>query len=322
MRGAGQVHFNNATIVEVTNSSGMFKSPIVCATSCISTPDYVAFSGNGACFVQGGTTANPDIWLKTSTSSTSGGGLHTGRIQGTVCVYSPTVCATTCLKSQGGANIYGHLRVGCTGLNQACADGNTANWAAQMMIEGESDIAISFHDSGERIFAAMYFDTTDSKLWLGRSQGWSTVTVKAAAMFEAVGDITAYASDCRMKCNILTITCATDRIKALRGVEFEWDKKYISDNNLSFEPSEKGKTTGFLAQELENTLPTAVREAPFESTLCRNASWAEKYKTVKAEKIIPLLVEATKEQQCTIEKQQQQINTLTCQVEMLLKRCA
>ncbi|SVD98008.1 uncharacterized protein METZ01_LOCUS450862, partial [marine metagenome] len=28
------------------------------------------------------------------------------------------------------------------------------------------------------------------------------------------------------------------------------------------------------------------------------------------------------EQQKTIEKQQQQINTLTCQVEMLLKKCA
>ena len=74
--------------------------------------------------------------------------------------------------------------------------------------------------------------------------------------------------------------------------------------------------------ELENTLPTAVREAPFEGSMCREVSWSEKYKTVKAEKIIPLLVEAAKEQQCTIEKQQRQINTLTCQVEMLLKRCA
>ena len=138
----------------------------------------------------------------------------------------------------------------------------------------------------------------------------------------ATGDITAYSSDRRLKCNILTITCATDRIKALRGVEFEWDRKYICNNNLNFTPSEKEKTVGFIAQELENTLPTAVREAPLEGGLCREVSWAEKYKTIKAEKIIPLLVEATKEQQCTIEKQQRQINTLTCQVEMLLKRCA
>ena len=108
----------------------------------------------------------------------------------------------------------------------------------------------------------------------------------------------------------------------MRGVEFEWDRKYICDKNLNFVPSEEEKTVGFLAQELENTLPTAVREAPMEQGLCRNVSWQEKYKTVKAEKILPLLVEAAKEQQCTIEKQQRQINTLTCQVEMLLRKCA
>jgi hypothetical protein len=142
---------------------------------------------------------------------------------------------------------------------------------------------------------------------------------------KATGDITAYASDCRMKCNILTITCATDKIKAIRGVEFEWDKKHIRDCNITFTPAETdetGKTVGFIAQELENVLPTAVREAPVESTLCRKVSWAEKYKTVKTEKIIPLLVEATKEQQCVIERQQRQINKLTCQMELLLRKCA
>ena len=150
----------------------------------------------------------------------------------------------------------------------------------------------------------------------------ATITSCFAHNLNVQGDVTAHASDRRLKCNIVTIKCATDRIKALRGVEFEWDRKYISDKNLSFTPSEEGKTVGFIAQELENTLPTAVREAPFESTLCRNASWSEKYKTVKAEKILPLLVEATKEQQCVIERQQQQINKLTCQVELLLRKCA
>ena len=150
----------------------------------------------------------------------------------------------------------------------------------------------------------------------------STGVLRACNAICAGGDITAYASDCRMKCNILTITCAVDRVKALRGVEFEWDGKYICDNNINFTPYEKGKTVGFIAQELENTLPTAVREAPLEGGLCRNVSWEEKYKTVKAEKILPLLVEATKEQQCTIDKQQRQIDRLTCQVELLLRKCA
>ena len=79
---------------------------------------------------------------------------------------------------------------------------------------------------------------------------------------------------------------------------------------------------GFIAQELEQVIPTAVRQSAVETSLNRNVSWEEKYKTIKPETVIPLLVEAPKEQQCTIEKQQRQIDTLTCQVELLLKRCA
>ena len=150
----------------------------------------------------------------------------------------------------------------------------------------------------------------------------STSSLCVTGAITAAGDITAYASDCRMKCNVLTINCATERIKRIRGVEFEWDRKYICDCNLAFTPHEEGTTFGFIAQELEPIIPDAVREAPFESTLCREVSWAEKYKTVKPEKIIPLLVEAAKEQQCTIEKQQRQIDILTQKVEMLLGRCA
>ena len=145
--------------------------------------------------------------------------------------------------------------------------------------------------------------------------------VCATNYINSSGDITAYASDCRMKCNVLTINCATERIKRIRGVQFEWDRKYICDCNLGFTPAEEGTTLGFIAQELQPVIPDAVREAPFESGMCRTVSWAEKYKTVKPEKIIPLLVEATKEQQCTIEKQQRRIDTLTQQVEMLLAMC-
>ena len=120
----------------------------------------------------------------------------------------------------------------------------------------------------------------------------------------------------------MNISCAIDRIKSFRGVEFEWDREYICNNKLTFKPTENEKTLGFIAQELGKVIPTAMVEAPFEGSMDREVSWEEKYKTVKPEKIIPLLVEATKEQQCTIEKQQRQIDTLTCQVELLLKRCA
>ena len=113
-----------------------------------------------------------------------------------------------------------------------------------------------------------------------------------------------------MKCNILTVSCAVDKIKSIRGVEFEWDKEKTT--SLDFFPEETGKTHGFIAQEVQNIIPDAVISAPF----CGD------YLTVKSQKIIPLLVEATKEQQCVIERQQRQINKLTCQMELLLRKCA
>ena len=137
-----------------------------------------------------------------------------------------------------------------------------------------------------------------------------------------VDDITAFTSDKRFKCSIFTIQGAIEKIKNIRGVEFEWNRKYIQDCNIGLDPTEEGKTVGFIAQELEEVIPTAVREAPVEGTLCREVSWKEKYKTVKPEKITPLLVEAVKEQQSIIEKQQKQIDRLTCHVEILLGRCA
>ena len=138
----------------------------------------------------------------------------------------------------------------------------------------------------------------------------------------AVGDMVACTSDRRLKCNILTITCAIERLKNIRGVSFEWDRDYIKKEGIKFSPREKSTTYGFIAQELEESVPDAVLEAPFAEAINKKLTDKEKYKTIKPEKIIPFLVEASKEQQLTIEKQQQQINTLTCQVEMLLKRCA
>ena len=180
-------------------------------------------------------------------------------------------------------------------------------------------IAISVWNDGSMI--KLGYGTGDTRTETFICNCVQSPVVCATNYINSSGDITAYASDCRMKCNVLTINCATERIKRIRGVEFEWDRKYICDCNLGFTPAEEGTTLGFIAQELEPVIPDAVREAPFESGMCRTVSWAEKYKTVKPEKIIPLLVEATKEQQCTIEKQQRRIDTLTQQVEMLLAMC-
>jgi len=95
------------------------------------------------------------------------------------------------------------------------------------------------------------------------------------------GNVTAYASDQRLKENITTINNALDKVTMLRGVTFDW-KEDCKDKG--FLPSAKHET-GVIAQEVQKVIPDAVVPAPFD----------EKYLTVKHEKIIPVLIQAIKE---------------------------
>jgi hypothetical protein len=100
--------------------------------------------------------------------------------------------------------------------------------------------------------------------------------------------ITAYgiaaASSKELKGNITVITDAIRKLKALRGVEFDW--KSIPFTELS---GLKGHDIGVIAEELEEIIPEAV---PTISG----------YKHVEYHKIIPLLIEAIKEQQIQIDE--------------------
>jgi len=96
------------------------------------------------------------------------------------------------------------------------------------------------------------------------------------------GNVTAYASDERLKENIERIPDALKKLSKLNGVTFDW-KKNCED--LGFSPSMRHET-GFIAQNVREVIPDAVVPAPFDN----------EYLTVHKEKIIALLVEALKEE--------------------------
>lgn len=117
----------------------------------------------------------------------------------------------------------------------------------------------------------------------------------------STGNITAYASDERLKENITTVENGLDKVCQLRGVTFDW-KNDVEEKG--FIPERKNET-GFIAQELQRVLPEAVVPAPFDHT--GNAGdgvsdSGENYLTVKPEKLIPLLVEAIKELKAEVEQ--------------------
>jgi hypothetical protein len=149
-----------------------------------------------------------------------------------------------------------------------------------------------------------YNHATDAMLIGTSNAGWLTLTnggalglnvnpTNTAGRFEASNDIVAYSSsDKRWKTNIKNIDSPLDKISQINGVEFDW----IEDEPVH---GNKGHDIGVIAQEIENILPDAVQTR--ESGM----------KAVKYEKVIPLLIEAIKEQQKQIEELKQLLNGFT-----------
>ena len=118
------------------------------------------------------------------------------------------------------------------------------------------------------------------------------------------------ASDQRIKQNIQTIPHALDIVKSLRGTTYEHNLTAYPDLGLK-----TGVNYGFIAQEVEKVLPNLVQEKniPHMSSTARDSKEeldAEQIKTVSYIEIVPILVEAIKEQQELIDEMKKEIELL------------
>jgi len=107
------------------------------------------------------------------------------------------------------------------------------------------------------------------------------------------GDITAFASDERLKTNREPIKGALEKVMSLSGFTYNFND---IGEKLGYDTSIKH--VGVSAQEIQAVLPEAVAPAPAD----------ENYLTVKYEKIVPLLIEAIKELTEKVERLEQKIN--------------
>ena len=124
------------------------------------------------------------------------------------------------------------------------------------------------------------------------SLGVGTAASGTAGEIRATNNITAYYSDARLKDFLGTIPNALDKVLSLNGYYFVENQKAkeLGYNNSS-------RQVGVSAQEVEAVLPEVVADAPINN----NVEGAD-YKTVYYEKLIPLLIEAIKEQQKQIDE--------------------
>ena len=100
----------------------------------------------------------------------------------------------------------------------------------------------------------------------------------------ATGDVTAYgSSDARLKTNLEPIANAVDKVNTLTGYTFNWNDQAVGKDTTVRE-------AGIIAQDVDAVLPEVV------------TTRKDGYMAVKYEKIVPLLIEAIKEQDDKIKR--------------------
>jgi len=140
----------------------------------------------------------------------------------------------------------------------------------------------------------------------GTSHGKSYLDVQSSIL--ATGNITAYASDKRLKTNIVPLQNPLDTIKKLNGYNYTW-RDDIEGLTM------RGKDIGLLAQDLEDAgLHECITLAPFDNDGGVSKSGHE-YKTIHYNKLHALWAAALNEQQHIIESQQAQIESQQAQIE-------
>ncbi|MBI2843111.1 MAG: tail fiber domain-containing protein [Armatimonadetes bacterium] len=105
----------------------------------------------------------------------------------------------------------------------------------------------------------------------------------------------ALTSDAAFKTNVDTLSDSLKKVLSLRGVSFDWKNDKFPERNFP-----DGPQIGFIAQEVENVLPELVSVNP------------DGYRGVHYANLVPVLVEAIKEQQKRIDYLQRQLKELRC----------
>ena len=139
--------------------------------------------------------------------------------------------------------------------------------------------AISTNNTLESLTTAMYLDSSQNMY--------------------VTGDVTSGASDERLKENIEPINNAIEKIKQIKGITFDWIDNHVTTQFIN---NTTERQAGVLAQDVQKVLPEVVRNAPFDLDTNKKSKSGKNYLTVKYEHLVPLLIEAIKEQQVQIDE--------------------
>ncbi len=244
----------------------------------ISTSGVTSVTGTAPIVSSGGTT--PAISINAATTSAAGSMSSADKTKLDSLVLNSLV-QTSGAQSIAGVKTFSSLPVFSNGINIGSTSYSLFTYSSLLYLTAPSGvISIGGGPGGAN---------NDLRISNGSLAVGSIINSATNGRIDASNDIVAFStSDERLKKYIKNIKNPLEKISKINGVTFEWKK---TDDKIKKEVhSFEGNDVGVIAQEIEKVLPEVVQTRD------------NGYKAVRYEKIIPLLIEAIKDQQKQIDE--------------------
>jgi len=279
----GDIYANRLVIDLTTVSTTLIETDDIIKT--LNTTNATSTS-TGALQIAGGGAFGKDVWINgileiqngtNATSTATGsiqtnGGIGIGKdlwVNGIVEINNgtnATSTATGSLQTNGGIGIGKDLWVNGQ-VNITNATEATSTTTGALIVTGGVGIGRNIVSRGS--------------LFIGSG----TISVGTIGEIRASNEITAYyGSDINLKENIKLLENPLEKIEKIAGYEFDWKDSIIAERGGEDGYYVRKHDIGVIAQEIEQILPEIVGTRP------------DGFKAVKYEKIVPLLIEAIKQQ--------------------------
>jgi len=248
--------------------------------------------------ITAGTIGGPIVTSSTGTNATLP--IATASNSGVVTTGAQTFAGVKTFNSTITGSISGNAGTVTNGVyttgNQSIAGNKTFTGTTNTSALIVSEVGSYFDVTGSsRVTGAIYAGTLNPNVDPVRRNWNANVYVNT---LNAMDNITAYASDKRLKTNINNIESALEKVLTLNGVYYNWNEKA---NELAGYKTDE-KHVGLIAQEVQEVLPEIIKLAPFDNVGDGTSQTGYNYLTIQYERLVPLLVEAIKELKAEIDE--------------------
>jgi len=275
---------STAIPVLVVNAQGQITSA---ANASITIPPSTAIYANSGQLTANSSTGNVLLGLATAGTAGTYGAVNYIPIITTDAYGRVTTVSNTAIALTSGQVT---TALGYTPYNSSNPSGYLTSSGAVTSLTGTSNQISVSGSTGAVTLSTPQSIGTGSSVQFG-SFGVGTAASGTTGEIRATGNITAGYSDDELKVKLGNIENALEKLLSLNGFYYQANQ---TAQELGYTTE---KQVGVSAQEVQNVLPEVVVPAPI----------SDKYLTVQYEKLIPLLIEAIKEQQKQIDALMQKV---------------